>query len=73
MLADLIVYGSDPLADLKQSENIDLVMLNGRLYDARTLDELEPDAKPLPPKPFIDEVTPDFFIGQGCGLAGDRH
>ena len=39
-LADLVVLNSDPLADIRQSDDIEMVMLNGRLYDADTLNEL---------------------------------
>ena len=36
-LADLIVLETNPLFDLRGSEDIRFTMLNGRLYDARTL------------------------------------
>jgi imidazolonepropionase-like amidohydrolase/Tol biopolymer transport system component len=39
-LADLIVLDRDPLADLKNSESIRYVMINGRLHDAATLAEV---------------------------------
>lgn len=41
-LADLVIMDKDPLADIRNSESISRVMLNGRLYDANTLDELAP-------------------------------
>lgn len=65
MLADLLVIDGDPVADIRQSENIRYTMLNGRLYDARTMDQLEPVTTPLPPGPFTDEVTRSH-IGAGC-------
>ncbi|MGX7953663.1 amidohydrolase family protein [Tsuneonella sp. HG249] len=40
-LADLIVLSADPSADIRNSDKIDQVMLGGRLYDARTMDEVE--------------------------------
>lgn len=40
-LADLIVLAADPSADIRNSDKIDRVMLGGRLYDARTMDEVE--------------------------------
>ncbi len=40
-LADLVVLNADPLADIQNSDDIDMVMLNGRLYDAATLNEVE--------------------------------
>jgi imidazolonepropionase-like amidohydrolase/Tol biopolymer transport system component len=39
-LADLVVLTANPFDDIRNTERIELVMLNGRLYDARTLREL---------------------------------
>jgi imidazolonepropionase-like amidohydrolase len=39
-LADLLVLDEDPLEDLSKSESIALTMLNGRLYDAHSMDEI---------------------------------
>ena len=38
-LADLIILDKNPLENIRNTESIDMVMLNGRLYDARTLNE----------------------------------
>lgn len=38
-LADLLVLDKNPLQDLRNSETIRYVMVNGRLYDARTMNE----------------------------------
>ncbi|HLU06002.1 MAG TPA: amidohydrolase family protein [Woeseiaceae bacterium] len=38
-LADLVVIDADILDDIFQSDRVAMVMLNGRLYDAATLDE----------------------------------
>jgi imidazolonepropionase-like amidohydrolase/Tol biopolymer transport system component len=38
-LADLVILDSNPLEDIYQTDKIDKVMLNGRLYDAATLNE----------------------------------
>jgi imidazolonepropionase-like amidohydrolase len=38
-LADLIVLERNPLENIRNSETISLVMLNGRLYEGATLDE----------------------------------
>jgi imidazolonepropionase-like amidohydrolase/Tol biopolymer transport system component len=38
-LADLVVLEANPLEDIRNSDHISHVMLNGRLYDARTLNE----------------------------------
>ena len=39
-LADLIVLDANPLDDIHNSDNISQVMLNGRLYEASTLNEV---------------------------------
>lgn len=38
-LADLVVINANPLEDIRNSEKIQYVMINGRLYDAHTLNE----------------------------------
>jgi imidazolonepropionase-like amidohydrolase/Tol biopolymer transport system component len=38
-LADLVILEGDILADIENSDQIDMIMLNGRLYDAETLNE----------------------------------
>jgi Tol biopolymer transport system component/imidazolonepropionase-like amidohydrolase len=39
-LADLIVLDKNPLENIRNTEAIGMVMLNGRLYDAKTLNEI---------------------------------
>lgn len=38
-LADMVILDADPTADIRNSERVSKVMLNGRLYDAATLNE----------------------------------
>jgi len=38
-LADLVILDANPLEDIYQTDKVDRVMLNGRLYDAATLNE----------------------------------
>lgn len=38
-LADLVIVDGNPVANIRDSDSISSVMLNGRLYDASTLDE----------------------------------
>ena len=38
-LADLVVLDVNPLDDIFQTDKVDHVMLNGRLYEAATLNE----------------------------------
>ncbi|WP_207429782.1 amidohydrolase family protein [Pedobacter sp. SYSU D00535] len=45
-LADLIVLDENPLDDIRNTEKIKYVMLNGRLYDAETMNELGSREKP---------------------------
>jgi imidazolonepropionase-like amidohydrolase/Tol biopolymer transport system component len=39
-LADLVVMDANPLTDIRNSEKIKYVMVNGRLYDSMTMNEL---------------------------------
>ncbi len=39
-LADLIVMDKNPLENIRNSESIRYVMMNGRMYDANTMDEI---------------------------------
>ena len=39
-LADLVILDADPTQDIRNTDHIDRVMLNGRLYDAATLNEI---------------------------------
>ena len=48
-LADLVVLDKNPLENIRNSDSVRYVMLNGRLYDAATLDQVAPDAKKRPP------------------------
>ncbi|HTO87079.1 MAG TPA: amidohydrolase family protein [Thermoanaerobaculia bacterium] len=44
-LADIVVIDGDVLSDIRQSERVRYTMVNGRLYDAATLDEVGSPAK----------------------------
>lgn len=43
-LADVIVIDGDPLADIRVTEKVSHTMVNGRLFDAATMDQLLPVA-----------------------------
>ncbi|GAA3615103.1 amidohydrolase family protein [Nonomuraea rosea] len=45
-LADLIVLRDDPLDDIANSTSVTMTMVNGRLYDAHSLDEIAPRRRP---------------------------
>jgi imidazolonepropionase-like amidohydrolase len=47
-LADLVVLNDNPLTDIRNSDHIASVMVNGRLYDATTLDEIAPGNRKRP-------------------------
>ena len=47
-LADLVVMDRNPLENIRNSESVSMVMLNGRLYDAKTLDEIGNRPRPHP-------------------------
>jgi imidazolonepropionase-like amidohydrolase/Tol biopolymer transport system component len=48
-LADLVVIDGDPTVDIRQSDHVVDVMLNGRLYSLPHMDEIAPRAKPRAP------------------------
>lgn len=43
-LADLVVIDGDVLSDIEQSQNVVYTVLNGRLYDASTMNQLAPES-----------------------------
>lgn len=47
-LADLVILDKDPLENLRNTNSVNKVMKNGRLYDGNTLDELYPTARKAP-------------------------
>lgn len=47
-LADLIILDKNPLENLRNSNTIDKVMKNGRLYEGNTLDEVYPVSRKAP-------------------------
>jgi imidazolonepropionase-like amidohydrolase len=59
-LADLVVIDGDPLADIRQSDRVRLVMVNGRLYDAQTMDEV--GASPKKRRPLFFESVPGGYV-----------
>jgi imidazolonepropionase-like amidohydrolase len=49
-LADLIVLDRNPLENVRHTESINMVMMNGRLYEGKTLNEI--GNHPRPRRPF---------------------
>ena len=52
-LADLIVIDGDPLADIRVTDKVTYTMVNGKLFDAETMNELNGDKEKR--KPFFFE------------------
>ena len=55
-MADLLVLDRDPLVDIRNTNSIRQAMLNGRLYDSNTLDEVYPRQRKLPAQPWAYAV-----------------
>jgi imidazolonepropionase-like amidohydrolase len=69
-LADLVIIDGDILQDIQQSDKISQVMLNGRLYDSATMNEV--GDRPKNRKPFFFEGAngagmPVVTVGHGHG------
>lgn len=56
-LADLLILNSNPLENIKNTEDIEYVMKGGKLYDSNSLDQLWPTEKVFGEKYWIDEAT----------------
>jgi len=81
-LADLIVLTSNPLVDIENTQTVEMVMVNGRLYDATTMNEIGNRNKER--RPFFWELnnynqafpwheeTQSFMYG-GCGCHATKH
>jgi cytosine/adenosine deaminase-related metal-dependent hydrolase len=71
-LADLVILDADPLSNIRNTNAIDRVMMNGRLYDGDTLDELWPRQRPAPNEPWRN-TAPAVNTAAGAGdRGGDR-
>ncbi|HMO81149.1 MAG TPA: amidohydrolase family protein [Pyrinomonadaceae bacterium] len=53
-LADLIVMDKNPLLDIQNTDSISLVIKNGELFEAETLNQIWPVQKPLPTQYWWD-------------------
>ncbi len=58
-LADLVIIDGDVLKDLRRSEFVTHTMINGRVYDAATMNELGSKTKRLP---FFFETQQRFYM-----------
>ncbi len=70
-LADLIVVDGNPLDNIRDSEKIFYTIVGGRVYEARTMDEIGPNGRKR--KPFYFETgadsSPSFGVESACGCA----
>lgn len=66
-LADLLVLEANPLEDLRHSEAIRYVMVNGRLFDAATMDEIGNHPRPRRPLYFEREGSSDALVWRELG------
>jgi hypothetical protein len=64
-LADLIVLDQNPLDDIKHSESVRYTMVNGRIYDAHTMNEVGNHPQPRLPFYWEKPGASDAFIWQG--------
>ncbi len=58
-LADLLVLDRDPLADIRNTNSIRMVMKNGELFDGDTLREIWPEQKEIEPFWWWNDTTAD--------------
>ena len=57
-LADLVILSRNPLDDLRNTLSVEQVMINGRLFEAATLDEVWPRERALGYKGFVEDEPP---------------
>ena len=65
-LADLVILDANPLDDIRNTNTVYQVMMNGRLYDGDTLDEIWPRRRPAPDEPWR-HTEPDVQAGTTGG------
>jgi Tol biopolymer transport system component/imidazolonepropionase-like amidohydrolase len=63
-LADLVVLAANPLENLRNTTEIEYVMVNGRLFDAMTMNEVGNHPRERGPFWFEREETSDAFVWQ---------
>ncbi len=62
-LADLVVLDANPLTNIRNSNTVRMVMINGRLYDGDTLAEVWPTVGDAPEFYWLDNVHPNGTPG----------
>lgn len=64
-LADLVILDRDPRKDIRNARAVTQVMVDGRLFDAETLDETWPVAVAMPPAWFNGDTRTDQWLPTG--------
>jgi hypothetical protein len=64
-MADIIVLDKNPLVNIRNTNTLSMVMKNGRLYDANTLDELYPRQKKMATQQWMAGAP---SVGAGAGI-----
>ncbi len=84
-LADLLVLSENPLENIRDTETVEFTMLNGRLYDARTMnqignerdyvgEEFYGEEGPRNLSPWMNPIDVHTIPGASCGCAaGPAH
>ena len=67
-LADLIVIDANPLDDIHNSEQVSYTMINGRIYNARTMDEIGNHPKKREPFYWERPGASDAFVWHGPAI-----
>ncbi|WP_236636890.1 amidohydrolase family protein [Sinomicrobium soli] len=57
-IADLVVMNKNPLEDIRNTNTIEYVIKNGRVYEAETLKEIMPDTRKAPTYYWLDSSMP---------------
>ncbi|MCH8125660.1 PD40 domain-containing protein [candidate division KSB1 bacterium] len=64
-LADLVVLEKNPLENIRNTEFVKYVMINGRLYDAETMNEIGNHPKTRPPFYWENPKTSEAYVWRG--------
>jgi Tol biopolymer transport system component len=62
-LADLVILSANPLESIRNTNTVQLVMKNGRLYDANSLNELFPERRTAGPFHWHQDQEPNTAAG----------
>lgn len=64
-LADLVILDGNPLDDIRNTNTVHRVMMNGRLFDGSTLDEVWPRQRTLERRDWVGVEPPNTRVGIG--------